>query len=109
MRLLLFVGADVNGRHSQVDIPIVNASSKGQTEAVRLLLDHGADPNVPEKVHFTALMAAAYGGHLETVRLLLARGATVDEVGDSGSALDIAVAKGDVEMIRLLREAKAPS
>lgn len=80
------------------------AAVKGHVEVVRVLLAGGADPNIRDTYGWTPLMRAADRRRAGVVRLLL-------EVGDidttirqeaGSTALHIAAAVGDVEIVRML-------
>ena len=103
MRMLLWVGADVNEYAPGRGPAIVSAAWHGHTEIVEFLLNRGADINARRKINNTPLQVAASNGHLDTVRLLLSRGANANIVGEGGSALRIAVEKGHTEIANLLR------
>ena len=104
MRILLWLGADMNGDAPGRGPAIVSAAWNGHTKIVGFLLDRGADINARAKINNTPIKEAASNGHLETVRLLLSKGANVNIVGDGGSALHIAVEKGYTDIAELLRQ-----
>jgi ankyrin repeat protein len=93
MRLLILVGANVNGKvysqfvcgnASREDIardhhyPLISAAGAGENDAVELLLNNGADVNAVDGFGRTALWHVALGGHADTARLLISRGANVN-------------------------------
>lgn len=86
-------------------------AKRGETDAVRWLLDRGADVNakwIGWDTKATPLHVAASRGHGDIVRLLLAAGADPeihDSVHDS-DAFGWAEYFGQVDMVRLLREAR---
>lgn len=102
MRLLRFAGANINSR-SNGSMPLFVAAGEGKSEVVRYLLAEGADVNARERLGDTALMEATYYGHLALVKELLLRGAEVNALGDSGTALDIAIDKKNAELAYLLK------
>jgi ankyrin repeat protein len=108
---------------------LMTAARNGNAEAVKVLLAHKADPNAKEEYRGqTALMWAAAEGHPDILKLLLAAGADYKvRSGDrdatppklsNGSpiapisrggltALHFAARQGEVESVRVLREAGA--
>jgi len=104
--------------------PLHQAAALGSDELVALLLRNGADPNKRDRLGVRPLHLAAAYGHLGIARALLRAGAgTAVRTGSVGSAhylstyytevqsrvilaratpLDIALARGDKPMIRLL-------
>lgn len=80
----------------------MQASYRGNVEAVRILIHNGADVNHENKNGVTALMIASAEGHVEVVRLLLQTGANtrIDE------ALDLAQKRSQSEVISLLKKAQ---
>jgi ankyrin repeat protein len=104
MRVLLWLGGDVNEYASGRGPAIVSAAWNGHSEIVEFLLDRGADINARMKINNTPISMATLNGHLDTVQLLLSRGAAVNIVGEGGSALHIAIEKGYTEIVELLRQ-----
>jgi ankyrin repeat protein len=99
MRGLLLLGASVKD-----DEALNLAAGSNQVAAITFLLDRDADVNATVKVGWTALMSAAYYRHLDTAKLLVARGADVNRIGDSGTALDLAIEGNKAEIIELLKQ-----
>lgn len=123
MRLLIFGGANVNGKvYSQFvcgnateeDIardhhyPLISAAWAGQNEAVELLLNHGADVNASDGFGRTALWYVALGGHPDTATLLISKGANVNPTKGNYSLgttpLEEAVKEGEQEVVEVLRK-----
>ena|SRR5436190_9231120 len=104
MRLLFWLGADVQENAPGRGPAIVAAAWNGHTEIVEFLLDRGADVNARMKMNITPIGVASAFGHLETVRLLLSKGAVVNIVGEGGSPLHLAVENGHAEIADLLRK-----
>ena len=72
---------------------------------IRTLLDLGAVPDIKDFEGNTALMWAVRWDNAEAVRLLAAAGADLTVRNHAGeSALDLADAEGDTEMLRLIRD-----
>lgn len=126
MRLLIFVGAKVNGKVfpqfvcgnvTEEDIakdhhyPLISAAWAGQNEAVALLLNHGADVNATDGFGRTALWYVALGGHADTARLLISRGANVNAPKGNYSLgttpLEKAIEDGEQEVVEVLLESGA--
>ncbi len=103
MKILFWLGADVN-RHTEPYVhPLFCAAYNGNEEATKFLLDHGANVNVRESINTTPLIVAVEKGSLGVAQLLLSRGINVNVVSDEGSALNVAVRKGNPAMIELLK------
>jgi ankyrin repeat protein len=102
MQLLRLAGAKVNAR-GNCCLPLFIAAGEGRLEIVRYLLDQNADVNAPENFGNTALSEAVYNNHSAVAKELLFRGAEVNAVGEGGTALDIALARGFGDIADLLR------
>ena len=72
---LLDKGADINGRDSEGNTPLILASFYASPGCVEILIERGADVNSANKVGVTPLIRAAT--NFEKSRLLLAAGAKV--------------------------------
>jgi ankyrin repeat protein len=112
VRLLLFLGADVNavGSHGTA-LQIATREPKG-CKIARLLLSKGADVNSPAQVPGprTALQEAALSGNQEMVELLLNQGAQVNATPSrhgGRTALQAAVEAGRMDLVKLLVSAGA--
>ena len=82
--------------------PLFSAARDGNLECVRLLIAGKATVDASFVLGRTPLMQAAHGGNLRTVQLLLASSARCDRVdGDGKTAMDLATARADVNMVRL--------
>ena len=102
MARMLNDGADVNyGASTSVLSTAIEAK---QVEMAKFLLEHGADPNGP---YYTSkvLNAAVATRQAEMVKLLLEHGADPRSVNDK--MIDAARKQNDVEIVRLLQEARA--
>src|SRR5262245_49874630 len=108
LRLLLAGGVDINARDKYGQTGLMIAARDGKVDVVRLLIDGRADLNHRAKFGLTALMLAVINRHVEIVRLLVQAGADQSVRGSGApgfadrTALDIATAQGDVEMIAIL-------
>jgi ankyrin repeat protein len=88
---------------------LTTAASTGDARLVRLLLDRGANVDSNALGQSTALGAAAGAGHVEVARVLISKGADVNKrgFGQTRTPLMEAVLAANVDMVRLLLEAKA--
>ena len=81
------------------------AAGLGHSAIVKLLLERGIDPNSTGIKQRTALMAAAAFDRGEVAELLIAHGAALGATDEDGvNALDVANAKGNRKVIRILEE-----
>lgn len=86
MRLLIDMGAQVNGCDRFGNTALISAAYRGQVPAARLLLEKGAYVNVKGKYGFTPLICAVEGGcHLEFMKLLMEHNADVTVKSESGN------------------------
>ena len=111
LQLLLAHGVDVDlastlsGRS-----PLFTAITLQRLDMVQLLLQHGANPELAERSGWTPLCQAIRGaprsaGRLAMARLLLQYGASVVRpvhVGTGSTALHVAAAQRDVDLVRLM-------
>ncbi len=89
---------------SRLDVELLEAAEKGDTNKVLTLLDQGANVEA-RKGYDTALMLAALGGHADTVRLLLHRGANINpNLLYDWFSFHCAVLGGSSEIVRLFLE-----
>jgi cytohesin len=105
VRSLLAACPDVNATNFHGRTPILIASMYGQVEIVRFLVGLGADMHVTTNSTgeggVNALELAAIHGHAEVVKALLQAGADPTR-GEGTTPLHSAVAKGHVEVIKVL-------
>ena len=101
VRLLLDNGAEADEMNPFNEIPLVEASSMGNIEAVKLMLNHGARKYLPE-----ALIGAIENKHTDIIELLRQHGAHVDDESwfefDEMPALVQASMWGNIEIVKLL-------
>jgi len=91
-----------------VDSRLVEATEKGDKEAVRSLLKQHADVNSPQADGATALAWAAHWDDLETADLLIRAGANVNAANDYGiTPLLLACTNGSAAMVEKLLAAQA--
>lgn len=107
---LVEAGADVNSRDRHGQSGLMVAARDGRRQAVRFLVARGADLNHTAKFGLSATMLAVVNGHVEIVRSLAQAGAALDIQGRGApgfagkTALDLAEARNDAEMVAALRE-----
>lgn len=81
---------------------LADAAKSGNIDRVRALLVAGADPNTPDGNGIYPLDFAAYDNRVELCRLLLEYHASVRVISGGSTPLDIAVARGSLETVRIL-------
>ena len=90
------------------DLPLVDATIKGDREAVRSLLKQNVDVNAPQPDGATAIAWAAHRNDLETAELLIAAGADVNAANDYGvTPLWLACSEASGAMVEKLLKAGA--
>ena len=107
VRILLQHNADVDARDKEGETPLHVACELGRLEIVRELLKHNPNVNANatkcRNMRLTPLMFAAMKGFSEIVEELLLHGADINFSGSFlGNALNIAIEKGHVEMVKTL-------
>ena len=113
LQRLVDCGIDINARNQKGQTTLMLAAAEGQAPVVTWLVTRGAALDQKAKYGLSALMLAVVRGHADVVRELAHAGANVSlrgtgPPGFSGkTALDLAVARGDLEMIEILRSAAA--
>ncbi len=108
IKTLLSSGAKTENKDNYGQTCMHHATSQGRYFAVKILYQAGADINAIAKgnTNQTPLMYAAYYGHTRVVRFLVNNGANVSLKNSIGkSAIDIAKAKKQIEIIRILNNA----
>ncbi len=105
--VLIANGADINVRHDSSVNPLLTAVLQNKSEIVKLLIANGADVHVrDDRGHsngWTPLHWAVRENQKEIVKLLLEGGADVHARNrNDETSLDIAIKRGDKELIGLL-------
>ena len=102
--LLVRAGARTDTKAKLGWTALALAAVKGYTEVAEVLLDAGADQGVRDAYGWTPLMRAVDRRRTDVVRLLLASpGADLAiRQEDDATALHIAAATGDIEIVKLL-------
>ncbi len=97
------------GEWPTLEMQLMTAAWKGDTEEARALLNAGANPNAADhQPNGTALWIAAVSGHTETVKVLLDAGATPElRILGGSTALEAARTTGQTEVVKLLEQAGA--
>ncbi len=99
-------GADVNVRDDRKFTALLLALKEGKEAVVQILLDKGADVNmVAGKSDLTPLMEAVAMGRPSIVKMLLKKGADVNAKKNGVTALSIAYANKNIELIQILTKA----
>ena len=101
-------GVDINARDGHGQTALMLAAVAGQDEVVEWLIAHDAALDHAAKYGLSALMLSVVYGHVGIVRALVAAGADTDLKGTGPpgfwgkTALQLAVDRGDAEMVRIL-------
>jgi uncharacterized protein len=104
-------GSDVDARDKHGQTALMLAAAEGYGPLVSWLIERGAGLDHTAKYGLSALMLAVVRGHLDVVRRLTAAGAGLSLHGTGApgfagkTALDLAIARDDPEMIDILRSA----
>jgi ankyrin repeat protein len=109
VELLLSAGAAVDVKNDYGVTPISLASENANLLVVQRLIKAGANVNAATSTGETPLMTAVRAGSIPVVKALIAAGADVNVRGGGReqSALHWAVAQKQLEMVRVLIDAKA--
>ncbi len=84
----------LTGTAAAADLPLLDATKRGDVAGVQSLLADGADPNAARGDGLTALHLAADAGNLEIARLLIGAGAQVGVTTRIGGYMPIHLASG---------------
>ena len=106
VQALLKKGASVEATAPKNRTALIWAATNGHTTVVEVLYGAGADINARDGDGHTALMFAVKGSNVSTVDFLLKNGADINAQSKKQriTALIVAAAVGDVEVVRLLLE-----
>ena len=106
VRELVTAGADVNARGLNGWTPLIHAALASRADVVEFLLQAGAEVDAQAHDGSTALIKATLWNHSAVVATLLRYGAQpAIQDADGWTAWQIAVEKGNFEIIELLRAA----
>ena len=88
--------------------PLIKASTKGDSSAVKKLINEGANINEPDSAGATPLHYAVSTGNYNLVKMLIDKGADVNarDKGDSTPLMN-AICYNNVDMVKLLIESGA--
>jgi len=104
VKILLQKKAHLNREDWFGNTPLLKAVKSGHQEIVRLLLEAGADTDAHDGLWRTALIEATYLDRPDIVKLLINYGANSTPTDLKGNtALDIAIKKGNMQIIDLLK------
>ena len=82
--------------------PLLFAARSGDVESARLLLAHGANPNDALPDGTSALVLAAHSGHRDVALVLLDKSANPNDLGVGYTALDAAILRSDLDLVKAL-------
>jgi uncharacterized protein len=108
LQRLLAAGSDIDARDRHGQTALMRAARHGHCQMVEWLIERGAARNHTAKYGLSALMLAVIIGHIDVVRKLTDAGADLNLKGTgapgfaSRTALDLAVARGDLEIVEIL-------
>jgi uncharacterized protein len=111
LQRLLLGGCDIDARDHYGQTALMLAAIDGSGRVVAWLVEHGAALDRTAKYGLSALMLAVVRGHVDVVRKLTAAGASLSLRGTGVSsfsgktALDLALARDEPEMIEILQSA----
>ena len=107
-KTLIKKGANVHTTRDQGISALFIASQEGHVKIVQLLLDAGADVNLKNELGSFPLFAATRRGHTAVVEVLLrAKNVDVNTQSQKWTALDLAIAREQMDIVRLLLRAGA--
>lgn len=102
LEFLISQGANPNVESTEGATPLMNAAQSNKLEHAKLLINSKADINKQDHRGFTALHRAAEIGHIEIVKLLLQNGAKKEIVAEEHTALSLAKANKNTDIVKLL-------
>ena len=101
-------GADVDARDEHGQTALMLAAVEGHGHVVEWLVEHGAALDHAAKYGLSALMLAVVNGHVDVARILVRKGADLALRGTGApgfagkTAMDLAVARGERELVDIL-------
>ncbi len=103
VQCLLDNGANVDLYSEELGTPLQAACLEGHFQLVKLLIERGADVNMIGGSRLgNALHATLCGNHVDIASYLIEKGAHASVTPGSQSHLQVAVSKGNVDMVKLL-------
>jgi uncharacterized protein len=112
---LLASGAAIDARDEHGQTALMLAAREGRAQSAAWLVGHGATLDVTAKYGLSALMLAVVNGHVDVVQTLVRAGANLELQGTGApgfagkTALDLARARDDQEMVDILSSRVAPA
>jgi len=103
LEFLLKEGANPNVESVEGATPIMNAAQSNKMEHLKVLIEHKAAVNKQDNRGFTALHRAAEMGYIEIVKELLNKGAKKEMEAEGHTALSLATARNNKEIIEILK------
>ncbi len=105
LQYLIEKGANVNGRNTRGQSPLLFATDHGRTEAAKGLIEHGADVNDTDQKGNFPLLIAACKGYPFLVTLLVEKGANTGmALPDGDTPLMCAAREGSADTVNVLLE-----
>lgn len=102
IKLLLARGANIEATCRDGYQPLHAAALRGRLDVARLLISKNANIDAVAYDGATPLHAAALKNHPDIAKLLLENGANDKALGNGFTAMDVAAAAGQIEVLRLL-------
>lgn len=115
LRRLVAEGADIDARDEYGQTALMLAAVEGHAHVVEWLVEHGAALDHTAKYGLSALMLAVVNGRVDVVRILVRRGADLALRGTGAprfagkTARDLAVARGEPELVDILSSGGGPA
>jgi hypothetical protein len=106
VRDLLAKGADANTADRRGFTPLIWAAAVGNVELVQQLIKSGAAVNLRASDGTTSLMLASANGFVEVARALLLAGANVSATRGGISARQLALSRGQTDIVALLEQSE---
>jgi uncharacterized protein len=112
---LVATGADVDARDGHGQTALMLAAVEGHDHVVEWLVERGAVLDHTAKYGLSAVMLGVVNGHVDVVQALVRTGANLGLRGTGApgfagkTALDLAVARDDQEMVDILRSRAGPA
>lgn len=107
MQALIYDGDDVNIRIKDGKTILMLAAAHGEADAVETIIGKGADVNIKDSANgWTALIYAIWSDNSDVVQSLLNAGADVNNKdADGATVLDMAIIRGNSDIVKVIRKA----
>ncbi|XP_055308885.1 ankyrin-1-like [Sitodiplosis mosellana] len=109
VELLLIYGANPNFKYMESWSLCHEAAEKGNERIIKLLINYGVNVNVQDSNKWTPLHIATQNGHVKVVELLIKNGTLSYKDKSGQSPLDLALIRGDVNIIELVKTVLSPA